>query len=198
MPAPPWAPRRLRQAPVRSAWYGAIVTILLFLIGYVLGFRQGDIQAEQHSLQRSLGNLELQEKITCFNANSVALQNDSSHLDRAFNLAGDARAAAELFSHADDDAQRRFLEALQLALTFVPNPVVLHRPNQRTHLVETFQELRQRLHDVVPAEGLAELMRRVDARLAILTGNADHRELEHLRRDVRVMLDWDRFRRDDS
>ena len=118
-----------------SAWYGATVTILLFLVGYILGFRQGDIQAEQRELQRALANLELQEKITCFHANSIALQNDPRLLDRAFNISGDARSALFLFSHADSEIGRRSDSSTALTVRCVrPHPITLNRPTQRTDL----------------------------------------------------------------
>jgi hypothetical protein len=124
------------------------------------------------------------------------LQNEPHLLDKAFNLVGDARAAAFLFAHADHEMQARFLDALDRALACAPHPVTLPRLDQRDQFKTALLELRRNLRDVIPADGLQMRRKRVDARLAILTSTVDADELAQFRDDIRVQLDWERLVRE--
>jgi hypothetical protein len=119
-------------------WYGGVVGLILFLVGIVLSFGQGDIQREQHQLQRALGDLELREKITCFHAHGAELYRAPDTVERAFGLIGDARAALPVFSHAREGLQREFLHAFAENIRFVRD---IHDPEVARRLATLAGEL---------------------------------------------------------
>lgn len=96
----------------RADWYSSVVGLAVFLIGIYLGFGQ-------NQLQRALADLELREKITCFDGNGATIEGAPEPVARTLNLVGDARSALPVFDLAHDELKLEFLDALATNLKLV-------------------------------------------------------------------------------
>jgi hypothetical protein len=93
-------------------WLGAVFAMILAGAGLRLAYEQGDLQVR-------LADLELREKMTCFDANRFHLNRATAEAAWAFNIIGDARSALPLYTSATEEVQKEFAALLGDALANV-------------------------------------------------------------------------------
>jgi hypothetical protein len=94
-------------------WLGALAAVILSSAGVVLAVQQG-------RLQERMANLELREKMTCFDSNRIHLEDPARGGEAcAFTIVGDARSAIPLFASATRPVQEEFVDILRRALEAV-------------------------------------------------------------------------------
>ena len=120
-------------------WMGACIAVILSLAGLVLALGQGD-------LQERLADLELREKMTCFDSNRFHLDEETTQEAWAFNIIGDARSALALFTSAARPVQDEFVLVLRLALERLAERFKAMPPSVQEELRERAERLRAELN----------------------------------------------------
>ena len=135
-------------------WLGACFAFILSVAGVALATEQG-------SLQSRLADLELREKVTCFDANRFHLDDEATaRAAWAFNIIGDARSALPLFTRAADPVRAEFKLFLEQALDEIQTRISTMPPAVQADLRDRAGKLKAEL-DATRSGELHELVSRM-------------------------------------